>query len=137
MTFGVGGPVLQVTNVDVEALPVDFALLRQFNGEPLPVDWQGTIRGTVRGRGGPVTRFMVDDARLTFSDAHVPGAITRASGRGTLDILYPALTAFHGFEVDVKATNDLEGITLKAGVPEQLEGCHTMFVDGYVDALTS
>jgi hypothetical protein len=38
----------------------------------------------------------------------------------------------HGFEVDVKATNDLEGITLKAGVPEQLEGCHTMFVDGYV-----
>ena len=102
MTFGVGGPVLQVTDVDVEALPVDFALLRQFNGEPLPVDWQGTIRGTVRGRGGPVTRFIVDDANLTFADAHVPGAITRASGRGQLDILYPALTAFHGFEVDVK-----------------------------------
>ena len=38
----------------------------------------------------------------------------------------------NGFEVDVKATSDLEGITLKAGVPEQLEGCHTMFVDGYV-----
>jgi hypothetical protein len=38
----------------------------------------------------------------------------------------------NGFEVDVKTTNDLEGITLKAGVPEQLEGCHTMFVDGYV-----
>ena len=101
MTFGVGGPVLQVTNVDVEALPVDFALLTQFNGEPLPVDWQGTLRGTVRGRGGPVTRFVVDDANLTFSDAHVPGAITRASGRGVLDILYPSLTAFHGFEVDV------------------------------------
>ena len=101
MTFGVGGPVLQVTNVNVEALPVDFALLTQFNGEPLPVDWQGTLRGRVRGRGGPVTRFIVDDANLTFSDAHVPGAITRASGRGTLDILYPSLTAFHGFEVDV------------------------------------
>jgi Protein of unknown function, DUF len=38
----------------------------------------------------------------------------------------------NGFEVDVKATNNLEEITLKAGVPEQLEGCHTMFVDGYV-----
>ena len=38
----------------------------------------------------------------------------------------------NGFEVDVKETNDLEGITLKAGVPEQLEGCHTMFVGGYV-----
>jgi hypothetical protein len=38
----------------------------------------------------------------------------------------------NGFDVDVKATSDLEGITLKAGVPERLEGCHTMFVNGYV-----
>src|ERR1700693_3826849 len=38
----------------------------------------------------------------------------------------------NGFDVDVKTTDDLEGITLKAGVPEQLEGCHPMFVDGYV-----
>jgi hypothetical protein len=37
----------------------------------------------------------------------------------------------NGFEIDVKETKDLEGITLKAGVPEQLEGCHTMFVGGY------
>ena len=101
MTFGIGGPVLEVTDVALEALPVDFALLRQFNGEPLPVDWQGTIRGTVRGRGGPVTRFIVDDARVSFSDAHVPGAVTTATARGELDILYPALTAFHGFEVNV------------------------------------
>ena len=45
---------------------------------------------------------------------------------------YAAYLRQNGFEVDVKTTNDLEGITLKAGVPEQLEGCHTMFVDGYV-----
>jgi len=45
---------------------------------------------------------------------------------------YVAYLRQNGFEVDVKDTNDLEGITLKAGVPEQLEGCHTMFVDGYV-----
>ena len=38
----------------------------------------------------------------------------------------------NGFKVDVKVTDDLEGITLKAGVPEQMLGCHTMFVDGYV-----
>ena len=38
----------------------------------------------------------------------------------------------NGFEVVVKDTDDLEGITLKAGVPEKLAGCHTMFVDGYV-----
>ena len=45
---------------------------------------------------------------------------------------YAAYLRQNGFEVDVKETNDLEGITLKAGVPEQLEGCHTMFVEGYV-----
>ena len=45
---------------------------------------------------------------------------------------YAAYLRQNGFEVNVKETNDLEGITLKAGVPEQLEGCHTMFVGGYV-----
>jgi hypothetical protein len=45
---------------------------------------------------------------------------------------YAAYLRQNGFEVEVKAANDLEEITLKAGVPEQLEGCHTMFVDGYV-----
>lgn len=45
---------------------------------------------------------------------------------------YAAYLRENGFEVDVKTTDDLEGITLKAGVPEQLLGCHTMFVDGYV-----
>jgi hypothetical protein len=38
----------------------------------------------------------------------------------------------NGFEVDVKPTNDLASISSKAGVPENFQGCHTMFVDGYV-----
>ena len=38
----------------------------------------------------------------------------------------------NGFKVDVKPTNDLAEISQKAGVPEDLEGCHTMFVGGYV-----
>jgi len=37
-----------------------------------------------------------------------------------------------GFDVKVKPTNDLAEISRKAGVPEELQGCHTMFVDGYV-----
>ena len=45
---------------------------------------------------------------------------------------YAAYLRQNGFQVDVNVTNDLEEITLKAGVPAQLEGCHTMFVDGYV-----
>jgi hypothetical protein len=38
----------------------------------------------------------------------------------------------NGFDVTVKPTNDLATISQKAGVPERLEGCHTMFIDGYV-----
>ena len=38
----------------------------------------------------------------------------------------------NGFKVTVKPTNDLAEISRKAGVPEELEGCHTMFVSGYV-----
>ena len=45
---------------------------------------------------------------------------------------YAAYLRDNGFSVDVKATNDLAEISRKAGVPEDLEGCHTMFIDGYV-----
>ncbi|ACP22312.1 putative conserved periplasmic protein (plasmid) [Sinorhizobium fredii NGR234] len=38
----------------------------------------------------------------------------------------------NGFNVDVKPTNDLLEISHKAGVAEGMEGCHTMFIDGYV-----
>lgn len=38
----------------------------------------------------------------------------------------------NGFDVAVKPTNDLAQISQEAGVPEALEGCHTMFVQGYV-----
>ena len=38
----------------------------------------------------------------------------------------------NGFEVDVRPTNDLAAISSKAGVPADFQGCHTMFIDGYV-----
>ncbi|WP_437378079.1 DUF411 domain-containing protein [Inquilinus limosus] len=38
----------------------------------------------------------------------------------------------NGFTVEVKPTNDLAQISADAGVPADVEGCHTMFVDGYV-----
>lgn len=38
----------------------------------------------------------------------------------------------NGFKVEVRATNDLAEISRKAGVPEELEGCHTSFIDNYV-----
>ena len=38
----------------------------------------------------------------------------------------------NGFEVEMKPSNDLTQISTAAGVPEQLQGCHTIKVDGYV-----
>ncbi|MBK5654040.1 MAG: CopG family transcriptional regulator, partial [Rhizobium sp.] len=45
---------------------------------------------------------------------------------------YAAYLRENGFAVDVKPTNDLAQISLNAGIPENLQGCHTMFIDGYV-----
>ncbi|HJU72287.1 MAG TPA: hypothetical protein VJ717_00965, partial [Gemmatimonadaceae bacterium] len=101
MTFAVGGPVLEVTSLDLDADPVDFALLEQLAGEPFPYPWRGTLYGTVKGRGGPLTNFLVDDAQIEFRDANVPGAITRGSARGGLNIYEPGLTVFKGLDVQL------------------------------------
>lgn len=45
---------------------------------------------------------------------------------------YVAYLRKNGFAIDVKPTNDLAQISRKAGVPEDMQGCHTMFVEGYV-----
>ena len=100
MTFSIGTPVLLVRGVDLRADPMDFDLIRTLNGKAFPVDWQGRLVGTVKARGGPLTHFVVDDARGTFDDAHVQGAVSRFAAKGELDILNPAFTAFHGFHVD-------------------------------------
>ena len=110
MTFVSSGPVLQITDLDVQAAPVNFDLLRTFAGGPLPVDWQGDLWGYARGPGGPLTNFVVSESDVTFRDAHVPGAVSRGRGRGALNILDPEFTVFHGFEVtaEVIDTRTLE-----------------------------
>ena len=115
MTFAVGGPVLAVRDVDLVADPVNFDLLRTLGGGPFTVDWQGDLRGTVRGPGGPVNRFRVADARLAFADAHVPGDVSRFTGRGELDIYEPALAVFRGFDVE---TDGLDLRTIQRLFPE-------------------
>ena len=45
---------------------------------------------------------------------------------------YAAYLRQNGFTVDVKPTLDLAEISQKAGVPEKLQGCHTMFIGDYV-----
>src|SRR5947208_15626920 len=38
----------------------------------------------------------------------------------------------HGVTVTAKATNDLSEISRKAGIPPDLQGCHTAFIGDYV-----
>ncbi len=109
MTFGVGGPVLVVKDVRLDASPLDFDFLRTLNGKPFPVDWRGQLYGAVRGRGGPVNHFVVDDAQVRWRDTHVRGAESHFGGKGELDILVPAVTAFHDFHANVQSL-DLRSI---------------------------
>jgi translocation and assembly module TamB len=102
MTYGVGGQVLVLKDVNLRMDPVDFKLIRVFNGKPFPLPWNGAISGTVRASGGPVNRFKVEDANFTFNDFNVPGAVTRGSARGELDILFPAFTKFHAFDINLE-----------------------------------
>ncbi len=113
MTFVVGGPVLVMRDVDVQADPVDVALLERVGG-PLPYPFAGALTGRLRGPGGPLNRFRVAEAALVYRDANVPGARTRARGQGTLDLLRPAVTAFDAFQLRLD-TLDLR--TLRAANP--------------------
>jgi translocation and assembly module TamB len=103
MWFGTGAPELLIRHVNLKADPVTFDFIRTLNGKPFPYDWRGDIFGTVRARGGTQRHFVVDDARGTFQDAHVRGAVSRFAGNGELDILNPAFTTFHHFNVDAQA----------------------------------
>lgn len=110
MTFGVGGgSPLQIRNVNLRAWPLDFALIETLSGKPLPVPWRGQIFGDVTAPGGPVDDFDVTAFRGEWRDANVPGAVSRMSGSGGLDIQFPALTAFKDFDLNVQAL-DLRSI---------------------------
>lgn len=101
MTWGVGPGALALRDVDLELAPLDARLLERFNQGPLAVPLRGQFSGRVRASGGPLDRFVVQEARGVFRDANVPGATARATGRGTLDIRDPGVPVFHGFRLDV------------------------------------
>ncbi len=115
MTWGVGGPMTTLRDLDIEASPLDVALLEAFNGGPFAVPLTGRFTGRVRASGGPLDRFVVDEANLLFRDGNVEGATARATARGELDILSPANTTFRGFDLNL-ASFDLR--TARALAPD-------------------
>lgn len=45
---------------------------------------------------------------------------------------YAAYLEQNGFKVDIKPTNELMQISADLGVPSELQGCHSVVIDGYV-----
>ena len=102
MTWGVGGPVTRLTDVDLSLEPAHTDLLTWFNGEPFPYDWRGAVTGRVSGRGGYLTDWRLDEARVAFADAHVPGAVSKARAAGRLNIFTPAEAILKGIDADIE-----------------------------------
>jgi translocation and assembly module TamB len=102
MTFGIGGPVMILKDVDLTAQPLDFALIERLAGEPLPYPWRGAISGSIIASGGPLNAFRVDTSDLVFRDANVPGAVTIGKLRGVMDIQEPSQVVFNGLVVDLE-----------------------------------
>jgi translocation and assembly module TamB len=101
MTFAVGGPVLRVSDVALDMAPANTDLLRQFNGEPFPFDWQGNLTARVVAKGGPVNTFVIDHATFSYADAHVPGAVSSGSAKGIVDIFTPSLAILKGLDLQL------------------------------------
>lgn len=101
MTYAVGGPVLAVNDVDLDLRPAHTDFLRWLNAEPFPYDWRGALTGRVAGRGGPITDWQLDEARLTFDDEHVPGARTVGGARGRVNLYTPAEAILKGMDVTI------------------------------------
>ena len=101
MTYSVGGPVLRVSDVALDLQPANMDLLRHLNGEPFPYDWQGNLTGRVVARGGPINRFQIDRANIAFADAHVPGAISKGSATGVVNLYTPAEAILYGLDLRI------------------------------------
>ena len=73
----VTGRRTSIVNLALDAHPLDLNLVREIFGDSTPKKvWQGSLTGTVRGRGGPLDSLRLDDVRLTFSDRRVKGGAT-------------------------------------------------------------
>ena len=101
MTFGVGGEVLIVKDVAMRAEPIDWALIEDLTGKPLPYPWKGQITATLQASGGPVNVWRLEQGEFSMVDANVPGATARGRARGEIDMLFPAFTKFHGLQLEL------------------------------------
>ncbi len=81
------GDTLAVRDLDVTAAPLDFQLIREiFGADKPPAPWDGTVAGRLRGPGGPLRAFRVDESTLEFTDRRIGSAVSRLTISGELDL---------------------------------------------------
>ncbi len=83
-----------------------------------------------------ITRRMLMLSALAVAAparAAPPVSVTlyKSPGCGCCDF-YADYLRQHGFTVAAHETGDLAAVSRKAGVPPDLQGCHTAFIGGYV-----
>ena len=104
-TVGAGGPVLIVKDVALTFEPLSVGLLRDLTRGGLPHTIRGELRGRMLARGGPLDRFRIDSADITFRDAALRGAKSRVAVRGGLNVLVPAKTRFRQFTLAMQSVD--------------------------------
>jgi translocation and assembly module TamB len=100
MTFGVGQPLLQITNVALTLDPLGSKEIENFLGYPLPLALTGAFRGTVKASGGPFDKFVLDEANATYVDTRAPKTTVPLKARGTFDLSVPGKAAYKGLAVE-------------------------------------
>ena len=81
-----------------------------------------TFLGALMALGAPAAAFAQGDREATLYKNPQCGCCQD----------HAAYLRRHGYSVKEVATHDLDGIKRKHGVPEQLYGCHTILIGGYV-----
>lgn len=75
-----------VRDLAVDLAPLDLNLVRELFGDSVPKkSWQGALRGSVRGTGGPISDLRFDATRLAYEDRRVPGAGGHVVITGSMD----------------------------------------------------
>lgn len=101
MTWDVKQRDVALRNVDLQFAPLSVELIERLAQGPLPIPLRGRVVGRLRGRGGPLSAFVIQDATATFYDGNVPGATARLRANGTVDIRTPAFPVFLGVNLDI------------------------------------
>jgi translocation and assembly module TamB len=107
----VAGQNVDINNLNLTLQPLDLDLVREIFGDSVPKTiWQGQLAGTVRGKGGPLSRLTFSEIALTFTDQRYRGAVSHVTLAGAIDVK-SKVAELHGMKVSLR---DLDVHTLGA-----------------------